>query len=189
MRALYVVSLVAALLLSSVGGAAPVPEDERLPVDLRRTTLVVADMDAALAFYRDALGMRVVYDKMIRSPRSAATDEEADRSLHLVFVQANDDYVGMIGLIEYHKPRKQPPAAPAEPFSIGSMVFVFNIQDLDRVFERARTTAGVTVLSEPEATTYPSYDGTGTIPVRVSVLRDPDGYVVELNQLLVDSPL
>jgi hypothetical protein len=35
---------------------------------------------------------------------------------------------------------------------------------------------------------YPSYDGTGSIPVMVSVLIDPDGFVVELNQLLIDAP-
>ena len=188
MRKLISMSVLACILLATAIGAAPVPEAERVPVDLRRTTLVVRDMDESLAFYRDALGMRVVYDQMIRTPRSATSDDEAERSLHLVFLQANDDYVGIIGLIEYYKPRKTPPAAPAEPFSIGSMVFVFNIQELDRVFARARATPGVQVLSEPTQTSYPSYDGTGTIPVRVSVLQDPDGYVVELNQLLVDRP-
>lgn len=188
MRHANLIALAAALLFAPVLNAAPVADAARVPVDLRRTTLVVRDMDATLAFYRDALGMSVVYDNMIRTPRSATTDAEADRSLHLVFLQANDDFVGIIGLIEYYKPRKTPPVQPAEPFSIGSMVFVFNIQDLDRVFERARNTARVKVISEPEESNYPSYDGAGTIPVRVSVLQDPDGYVVELNQLLVDSP-
>jgi hypothetical protein len=56
------------------------------------------------------------------------------------------------------------------------------------VFARASKTAGVTVLSGPTETSYPSYDGTGTIPVRESVLQDLDGYVVGLNQLLVGSP-
>jgi hypothetical protein len=68
------------------------------------------------------------------------------------------------------------------------MVFVFNARDLAAVFERARHTPGVEILEEPEQTSYPSYDGSGTIPVMVSVLRDPDGYVVELNQLLADRP-
>jgi catechol 2,3-dioxygenase-like lactoylglutathione lyase family enzyme len=179
--------LMCALLASEIG-AAPVPDTERLPVDLRRTTLVVRDMNAALAFYRDALGMKVVYDRMIRTPRSARTDNDAERALQLVLLQANDDFVGMIGLMEYHKPRKTPPASPADPFSIGTMVFVFNVRDLDEVFALARNTAGVKILSEPEPTTYPAYDGEGTIPVRVSVLQDPDGYVVELNQLLIDRP-
>jgi len=32
--------------------------------------------------------------------------------------------------------------------------------------------------------TYPSYDGSDAIRVRTSTLRDPDGFLVELNQLL-----
>ena len=168
--------------------AAPVADSERLPIDLRRTTLIVRDMDAALRFYRDALGLEVVYDQLIRTPRSAPDDDTAQRSLRLVFLQANDDYIGMIGLIEYRKPRKPAPEHAPEPFSVGSMVFVFNVTDLDARFEQARRTPGVVVLEEPEQTSYPSYDGAGTIPVRVSTLIDPDGYVVELNQLLVDRP-
>ncbi|MFZ9479652.1 MAG: hypothetical protein ACO29T_12170, partial [Steroidobacteraceae bacterium] len=37
--------------------AAPVPEAERIPVDLRRTTLVVRDIEKSIPLYRDALGM------------------------------------------------------------------------------------------------------------------------------------
>jgi catechol 2,3-dioxygenase-like lactoylglutathione lyase family enzyme len=186
-RSLTPIFSLALLALAVYATAAPVPEAERIPIDLRRTTLIVEDMDNSLAFYRDALGLNVVYDNMIRTPRSAATDAEAERALRLVFLQANDDFIGIIGLIEYVKPRKAPPAQPAKPFSIGSMVFVFNVGDLDARFAKASQTPGVTVLSEPEPTTYPSYDGTGTIPVRVSVLVDPDGYVIELNQLLIES--
>ena len=43
---------------------------------------------------------------------------------------------------------------------------------------------GVQVLSEPSETNYPSYDGSSTIRVMVSVLQDPDGIAVEVNQLL-----
>lgn len=167
---------------------APVADAERIPLDVRRTTLVVPDMDEALRFYRDAIGLRVVYDNMVRTPRSASSDEEAERALRLVFLQANDDYVGIIGLIEYTKPRKQEPETRVEPFGIGSTIFVINSENLDEAFARASQVPGVTVLSEPSETTYPSYDGSGTIPVRVSVLQDMNGYIVELNQLLVDSP-
>jgi catechol 2,3-dioxygenase-like lactoylglutathione lyase family enzyme len=167
---------------------APVAESQRVPLDVRRTTLVVRDMEEALRFYRDAIGLRVVYDNMIRTPRSAESDAEAERALRLVFLQANDDYIGIIGMIEYTKPRKPEPETSVEPFGIGSTIFVVNAQNLDETFARASQVPGITVLSEPSETSYPSYDGSGTIPVRVSVLQDMNGYIVELNQLLVDSP-
>ena len=166
--------------------AAPVADDKRLPIDLRRTTLVVRDIDRSLAFYRDALGMQVIYDNAIRTPRSAASDAEAVRASRLVFLRANDDYVGIIGLLQYTKPVRPAHDQGDEPFSTGSIVLVFNADDLDAAFARARQVRGVRVLYEPSRREYPSYDGTGMIPVMVSVLTDPDGFVVELNQLLTD---
>lgn len=166
--------------------AAPVPDAERVSIDLRRTTLIVRDMENSLRFYRDALGLKVVYDNIIRTPRTATSDEAARRSLRLVFVQANDDFIGLIGLIEYRKPRKPPPVVVPEAFSIGSNVLLFNARDLDATFAKARAVPGVTVIEEPVETTYPGYDGKPPIPVRVSTLRDPDGFTIELNQLLVD---
>ncbi len=183
-----VLTLLLAISLVTPLSAAPVKEADRIPLDVRRTTLVVRDMDEALALYRDAIGLRVVYDNMVRTPRAAVSDAEAERALRLVFLQANDDYVGIIGLIEYTKPRKPEPETPTVAFGIGSMVFVINAANLEETFARASQVPGVTVLSEPAETSYPSYDGSGTIPVRVSVLQDMNGYVVELNQLLVDSP-
>lgn len=169
-------------LLSLAAGAEPVAESERIPLDLRRTTLIVTDIENSLALYRDALGMKVIYDNAIRSPRDAATDEEADRASRLVFLRANDDFVGILGLLEYTKPRRPQPLQ-LNPFQPGTVVLLFNTQDLEARFGAARAVNGVRVLSEPRDTRFPSYDGEGFIPVTVSVLQDPDGFTVELNQL------
>jgi catechol 2,3-dioxygenase-like lactoylglutathione lyase family enzyme len=186
MRQLLAVFMVFGLLAGT--SAAPVDETERVPIDLRRTTLVVRDIDRSLAFYRDALGMEVIYDNVIRTPREAASDAEAQRASRLVFLRANDDFIGIIGLLQYRKPAKPAPNQGDEPFSTGSIVLLFNSEDLDASFEKASNTSGVRVLGEPRRVEYPSYDGKGTIPVRVSVLTDPDGFVIELNQLLVENP-
>lgn len=47
------------VLLICQAAAAPVADDERVAIDLRRTTLIVRDIDRSLALYRDALGMMV----------------------------------------------------------------------------------------------------------------------------------
>ncbi|QFU75728.1 VOC family protein [Halioglobus maricola] len=172
---------------NNIAHAAPVPEDERLSLDLRRTTLVVRDIDRSLALYNEALGMTISYDKMIRNPRDAKTDETSDISRRLTFLQANDDFIGVLGLLEYRKPRKEQPLASSETaFEPGTIVLVFNVKDLDQRWDSVVATPGVEVISEPTRVEYPSYDGKGVIPVMVSVIRDPDGFVIELNQLLVD---
>ena len=43
---------------------------------------------------------------------------------------------------------------------------------------------GIEVIQEPTYTEYPSYDGSSVIKVSVSKLYDPDGNLVELNQIL-----
>jgi catechol 2,3-dioxygenase-like lactoylglutathione lyase family enzyme len=164
--------------------AEPVPDDERIPVDVRRTTLIVRDVDRALAFYRDALGLKVVYDQVITRPGRPEDPPGSERRMRLALLRANDSFVGVIGLLEYTSPRLPAPPDEAKRPGIGQVILVINAQDLDRRFERVRGTPGVRVASEPQLTEYPAPDGKGTIPVRVSAVWDPDGYFIELNQLL-----
>jgi catechol 2,3-dioxygenase-like lactoylglutathione lyase family enzyme len=167
--------------------AEPVPDAERIPVDVRRTTLIVRDVDRSLAFYRDALGLRLVYDQLIVRPGRAEDPPGTQRKMRLALLRANDSFVGVVGLLEYTSPRlPDPPLVQARP-GIGEVILVINAQDLDKRFERVRSTPGVQVASEPQLTQYPSPDGKGTIPVRVSAVWDPDGYFIELNQLLGDA--
>lgn len=164
--------------------AAPVADAERGAVDVRRTTLVVRNVDRALAFYRDALGLTVVYDQDIVRPPRPDDPTGTERHMRLALLRANDDFVGVIGLLEYTSPRLPEPSGEPQRPGIGDVILVINAADLDQRFERVRATPGVRVASEPQLTTYPSPDGKGTIPVRVSAVWDPDGYFIELNQLL-----
>ncbi len=162
--------------------AEPVADDERVPVDLRRTTLVVQDIERSLQFYQDALGMQVIYDNLITTPRGVDPDE-ADRALRLVMLRANDNYVGVLGLLQYFKPVKETIDLAGTSFMEGTIVMVFNLEDLTGSYERAVSVPGVVVVDEPAPVSYPSYDGEGMIDVIVSSLQDPDGFTVELNQL------
>jgi catechol 2,3-dioxygenase-like lactoylglutathione lyase family enzyme len=179
--------LLAALACTVQAGLAhaePVAANERIPVDLRRTTLIVRDVDRALAFYRDALGLKLVYDHEIVRPGRAEDPPGTQRKMRLALLRANDDFVGVIGLLEYTSPRLPDRPNEAERPGVGEVILVINAADLDQRFERVRTTPGVRIASEPALTEYPSADGKGTIPVRVSAVWDPDGYFIELNQLL-----
>ena len=176
-------------LLARAASALPVEPQDRIPLDLRRTTLVVQDLDASLGFHRDALGMTVVYDHVVRTPRSATSDEQAERSMHLVLLRANDDFVGMLGLLQYLKPLRdgRPNKTMDGVLHPRDVVLLFNTKDLERTFARASNTPGITLVERPTPVEYPSYDGQGVIHVMFSSMYDPDGNFVELNQLLDDS--
>lgn len=185
MSAQYIATALLCLALSALlppAHAEPVDPEQRTPIDLRRTTLVVADIDRSLAFYRDALGMVVTYDRTIITPRGASRDN-AEFVRRLVLLRANDDYVGMIGLLQYIKPENPRVDLKGAAFREGTTVLVFNTDELLQSFARARKVPGVTVLDEPERVTYPSYAGEKAITVLIGAMQDPDGFTVELNQL------
>jgi catechol 2,3-dioxygenase-like lactoylglutathione lyase family enzyme len=187
-KTLALLGALVALLAAVPAMAKPVPEADRLPLDLRRTTLVVKDMAASLKFYRDALGLKVTYDNIIRTPRSAKDDASAERSLHLVFLRANDDYVGQIGLMQYTKPVRTPRPPRTGDLSPGDIVLVFNTKGLREKFDKAKA-MGVKVDEAPHPTSYPSYDGKGVINVLFSAFYDPDGHYIELNEVLDGLPM
>jgi len=186
MRA-FIIAMLAAPLLSGClivnetsatpRAAAPGPSAaaERNPIDLRRTTLLVRDMDRSLAFYEGALGLEKYYDQIITSRDGASQS-------HLVLLRANDANIGGLGLWELENADQAPAPVTGSDLTAGEIVLLFNTTELDTVFPAAAASEGATVLSPPAYREYPG-DGV-TYEVMVSMLRDPDGHIVELNNRL-----
>jgi catechol 2,3-dioxygenase-like lactoylglutathione lyase family enzyme len=166
----------------NVATAKTVSDAERIAVDVRRTTLIVNNADKSLALYRDALGMKVMYDQMINSPM----EDGNTRKRRLVLLQANDDFIGAIGILEYIYPLKPQRAESFDEPVPGDPIIVINASDLDTRWKQVAATPDITIIDAPKLVEYPRADG-GKIKVMVSMVRDPDGYWLEINQLL-DAP-
>jgi catechol 2,3-dioxygenase-like lactoylglutathione lyase family enzyme len=162
--------------------AAPVPEAERIPVDIRRTTFVVRDIDKSLPFYRDALGLKVVYDQLIGGGVDADGKPRAP-SVRLVLLRANDDFIGALGLMQRLNPATPPPPPVFQKAQAGQMIMVINVADLDTRWPRIEATPHIVIETKPTRVEYPRPGG-GTIPVIFSAVWDPDGNYIELNKLL-----
>lgn len=162
----------------------PLAQAAEYPLLFRRTTLIVRDLDASLALYRDALGMEVIYDQQMNRPGS----DDREQRLRLIFLKASHDYVGVIGLIDYeygypeHAAHMKP--VRREGFTPGNAILLFNTSDLEERWPTIATAPGVEVISPPKLTTYPGYGDNGEIRVLVSKFYDADGYLIELNQVL-----
>ena len=175
--------LLAACILAPIAASAePVPPAARGPVDIRRTTLLVNDAERSLALYRDALGLTVIYDQLIESPM----ENGETRSRRLVLLRANDDFVGVLGLLQYIYPEKPQREERFDEPVPGDPIIVINATDLDERWPRVAAAPGVEVIEAPELVSYPRAGG-GEIRVNVTMIRDPDGYWLEINQLL-DAP-
>lgn len=174
------------LLLSALLVSASVVEMARAddePLVLRRQTLIVRDVDVSLALYRDAVGMTVIYDQVIRRPHKT---EDRVQEIRLVFLKATDDYIGVLGLVdyEYNNPEHPVHNKPVrhEGFTPGNAVVLFNTTRLEAMWPKVASAPGVEVINGPTYTEYPGYDGADVIRVNVSRFYDADGFLVELNQ-------
>ncbi len=161
-------------------------EADKNPLDLRRTTLVVRDIEKSLALYRDALGMSVEYDQELTSPGLAMRyGADGQNRSRLVLLKANDSFIGMLGLWQFLDQTEQDLAEPdPADFTPGEIVLLFNSETLDVTFPAAAAAPGVTTIGEPKERRYPS--PAGDIVVMVSMLVDNDGHTIELNQIISD---
>ena len=159
---------------------------EANPLDLRRTTLVVRDIEKSLALYRDALGMTVEYDQELTSPGLAMRyGADGQNRSRLVLLKANDSFIGMLGLWQFLDQTEKDTAEPdPADFTPGEIVLLFNSKTLNVTFPAAAAAPGVTTIGEPKERRYPS--PAGDIVVMVSMLTDNDGHTIELNQIVSD---
>jgi len=160
----------------------PVPESERIPVDVRRTTLVVRDIEKSLPLYRDALGLKVIYDQLI----GGGTDKDGKvtpPTIRLVLLRANDAFIGAIGLMQRLNQPMLPPLTEFKRPNAGGMIMVINAQDLDKRWEKVKATPHIKIDTEPYRIEYPGPNNT-KIPVLFSSVFDADGNFIEINKLL-----
>lgn len=162
------------------GIAAPT---ERLPTDVRRTTLIVRDMEASLKLYRDVVGMKVNYDTVVETSGVALPAGPPGAKARLVLLNANDGWVGWIGLMQWIEPKL--PAAPYPTrMGPGGVVIVMNTDDVEGRCQAAKSVPGVTFTAEPRLQVYPGRNGGPDIRVMGCNFFDPDGILIEMNQIL-----
>lgn len=157
------------------------PKD--FPLVFRRTTLIVRDIEKSLELYRDAIGMEVIYDNLLKRPHPT---EEREQVLRLVFLKATNSFYGVLGLLEYdyENPDKVEKPIRREGFTAQNVVLLFNSSNQETQFKKIKKIPGIEILGEPTLVKYPSYDGKSFTRVMVSKFYDPDGFIVEFNKLL-----
>jgi catechol 2,3-dioxygenase-like lactoylglutathione lyase family enzyme len=157
---------------------------ERLPTDIRRVTMIVRSLENSLALYRDVMGMKINYDAVLPMSGVALPAGEPGAQARLVLLNSNDPYIGWIGLMEWLSPRLPDPGPYSKRMGIGSHVIVTNTDDIDMRCAAAAKVPGVTVTAQARDQEYPGRNGAPPIRVRGCNFFDPDGTLIELNQLL-----
>jgi catechol 2,3-dioxygenase-like lactoylglutathione lyase family enzyme len=128
----------------------------------------VSDMDRALAFYRDVLGMEVIFEQLI-------SGEPFDAALHAKQKQQGRVVGGLLGglMVELLSLGATPATdKPARRGIIGIQNVSLSVTDLDDTHRRIRE-AGYQPEQEP-------FEISG---VRMFFVKDPDGTPVEFIEL------
>jgi len=147
---------------------------------VKRTTMMVRDMDRALEFYHDVLGAKIWFDRPFTlSGNGLAIGKKGDK-LRLVIVQFEHDEIGMLGLMEFLDPVMP---APEIDYSVGygKPIFVVVSADAQGVYKRAMHSQFKT-RGAPK--TWSTVGAKGETKHFLSTyLWDGDGYFFECNQV------
>ncbi len=136
----------------------------------------VTDLDRALLFYRDVLGLRVTADW-----EHEFTDPVTDATVRRrsAFLRWSDDaHASALALDQLLTP--DPADARAKLFDLGTHHFSFWVDDIDAVIARAES-GGFAVLYPHTADTKDYGEAPGG-KIRSVFMRDPDDNFVQVDQ-------
>lgn len=137
--------------------------------------ITVSDLDRALGFYRDLLGLRVIADSTVSEPEVAELLGLDSARLRIVDLDSGDGR--LVELIQYLEPKRRRIAYDSSDPATAHVAFT--VDDLAAVRERLRA-AGATIVSRrPITINEPGGAFDGAICLYV---RDPDGMILELVQ-------
>ena len=140
----------------------------------------VEDMEVALAFYRDVLGLRVTADKIEEFPQGPGQPPAQRRACYLRWVDG--PHASFIVLDQ--QITKPIVGEPAQLFQMGVHHFAFWVDDIEAMLERVRV-AGITIVMGGEGGAGADTVMYGEPPggrVKSVFLRDPEGNYVQLDQ-------
>jgi catechol 2,3-dioxygenase-like lactoylglutathione lyase family enzyme len=158
------------------------------PTDFRRITLIVSDIERSLALYRDVLGFEANYDSILEMSGVALPAGQPGAKARLVLLEANDPWVGWIGLLQWLGPPLDPRQDMPQRLGIGDTVMVFNTTRIDQRCAAIKALKSIRFTAAPSTTTYPGRGDGPDIYVRGCNFFDADGYFIELNQILAGPP-
>ena len=149
---------------------------------VKRTTLIVRNIEVSSKWYEEVLGMSLYYDDTITlGGKGMAAGKKGDVT-HLKIYKCSDPVIGMIGLLQWIDPELPAPEEIPTKVDYGNPTFVVDTDNVDEVYKKALA-LGTHIHSEPHEWSVRGADGNMINFITMSVF-DPDGYFYEINQRL-----
>jgi catechol 2,3-dioxygenase-like lactoylglutathione lyase family enzyme len=149
-------------------------DTSRLFLGIDHTAIVVADTNASLAFYRDALGLRVAGESTNYGPEQERLNNVFGARLHITALRAATG--PGIEFLEYLTPRNGRPAVGIQPNDLAHWETTVTAAGGDEALERLLMLR-LTLIS-PSVATLPRPSPFA----KALLVRDPDGHAVKVVQ-------
>ena len=148
---------------------------EHLTAPVKRTTIIVKDMERSLRYYRDLLGMSVFFEGHIGNPGASELMGLSVSGLHMVVLTVEDSQLGMVGLMQLEgcEPALES-TDPADRVKTGEAILVIPTDHMRALHERM-VAEGYTVVTPPTRMEVPNRP-----EIHEMMARDPDGVIVNL---------
>lgn len=137
-------------------------------MQIHHVAIGVSDMEKALSFYRDLIGMEVVFDIEAQGPVMDVIQGLDGAEARIVMLRLGEQN---IELFQYRSPPAKPVSAGLRMSDRGLTHFALKVSNLDELYEEWKA-KGVRFYSEPQQLG----------PTRVVYLYDPEGVTIELIQ-------
>lgn len=146
---------------------------------IRRTTLIVRDIDTSVDFYRRVMGMEMWYDQTMTVGGQVLPAGEPGAKVRVAILKGADPVVGMLGIMAFLDPPIEVPPLPKRPLQIRDPIFVAGAKDVHEICRRMQG-APAFIACPPSDDSVMAADG-ATLKLTTMSFFDPDGYFYELN--------
>ena len=141
--------------------------------------ITVRDMDGALKFYRDLLGLKVLGDITIEGEEVSEVTQVEGAKLRAVYLRSGEDLQGPpIELLHFIEPAGKEGVPYEGVNNVGITEVAFWVKDIEKTYTELKA-QGVKFYSRPRLF---DLEGEGYNKVKALYFRDPDGTTLELMQ-------
>ena len=151
-----------------------------LVTPLKRTAIIVRDMERSLQFYRDVLGMNVWIQGTAGSdiPELFRLLGVGVGAMRWIILQSENIDWGMVGLFELIDPVPDDAHCPApQRANRGEACLVFHTPDIEQIHQRAKA-MGLLILCPPLTLVLAQHN----VESREMTMRDPNGVLLNFIQ-------
>jgi catechol 2,3-dioxygenase-like lactoylglutathione lyase family enzyme len=140
--------------------------------EVQHIAVSVSDMEKALEFYRDLLGLEVMMDMEMEGDPAieAILGVEGIKMRYVLFSGKG----AQLNLLEFKNPKGENIAQTMRPYDHGIHHIAFSVDDVEAAYKEL-SAKGVEFLSPPQDTGL----------AKANAMRGPDGVIIELFELPV----